>query len=74
MGGLYTGYDKTVHPFRNFHVVLPPPPYTKLKQGKNSGYSRPISVYVNTCHQVNKVNIKMIYSLKDKLIDLSIPL
>ena len=27
---------KTVHPFRNFRAVLPPPPYTKLKLGKNS--------------------------------------
>ena len=32
---------KTVHPFRNFLAVLPPPPYTKLKLGKNSGYTRP---------------------------------
>ena len=28
---------KTVHPFRNFFGVLPPPPYKKLKLGKNSG-------------------------------------
>ena len=32
---------KTVHHFRNFLAVLPPPPYTKLKLGKNSGYTRP---------------------------------
>ena len=32
---------KTVHPFRNFLVVLPPPHYKKLKLGKNSGYTRP---------------------------------
>ena len=32
---------KTVHPFRNFLAVLPPPPYTKLKLGKNSGYTSP---------------------------------
>ena len=32
---------KTVHPFRNSLAVLPPPPYTKLKLGKNSGYTRP---------------------------------
>ena len=30
---------KTVHPFRNFLAVLPPPPYTKLKLGKNSRYT-----------------------------------
>ena len=29
-----------MHPFRNFLEVLPPPPYTKLKLGKNSGYTR----------------------------------
>ena len=34
---------KTVHHFRKFLPVLPPPtpPYTKLKLGKNSGYTRP---------------------------------
>jgi len=32
---------KTVQPFRNFLAVLPPPPYTKLKLGKNSRYTRP---------------------------------
>ena len=32
---------KTVHHFRNFLAVLPPPPYSKLKLGKNSGYTRP---------------------------------
>ena len=32
---------KTVQRFRNFFAVLPPPPYTKLKVGKNSGYTRP---------------------------------
>ena len=32
--------NKKVHPFRNFLEVLPPPPYTKLKLGKNSGYTR----------------------------------
>ena len=32
---------KRVHPFRNFLAVIPPPPYTKLKLGKNSGYTRP---------------------------------
>ena len=36
---------KTVHPLiRNFLAVLPPhppPPYTKLKLGTNSGYTRP---------------------------------
>ena len=31
---LNTGYHKTVHPFRNFLVILPPPPYTKLQLGK----------------------------------------
>ena len=33
-GCLNTGYHKTVHPFRNFLVVFPPPPYTKFKLGK----------------------------------------
>ena len=33
-GCLNTGYHKTVHPFRNFRVVLPPSPYTKLQLGK----------------------------------------
>ena len=33
-GCLNTGYHKRVHPFRNFLVVLPPPPYTKFKLGK----------------------------------------
>ena len=33
-GCLNTGYHKRVHPFRNFLVVLPPPPYTKPKLGK----------------------------------------
>ena len=28
---------KTVHHFRNFLALPPPPPYTKLKLGKNSG-------------------------------------
>ena len=32
---------KTAHHFRNFLAVLPPPLYTKLKLGKNSGYTRP---------------------------------
>ena len=32
---------KTVHHFRNFLALLPPPPYTKLKLEKNSGYTRP---------------------------------
>ena len=40
---------KTMHPFRNFLAGLPPrpphlpppPPYTKSKLGKNSGYTRP---------------------------------
>ena len=32
---------KTVQRFRNFLAVLPPPPYRKLKVGKNSGYTRP---------------------------------
>ena len=33
---------KTAHPFRNFYCISPsPPPYTKLKIGKNSGYTRP---------------------------------
>ena len=32
---------KTVHSFRNFLAVLPPPPYTKLKLRNNSGYTRP---------------------------------
>ena len=31
---------KTVYHFRNFIAVLPPPPYTKLKPGKNSRYTR----------------------------------
>ena len=33
-GCLNTGYHKTVHPFRNFRVVLPPSPYTKLQLEK----------------------------------------
>ena len=33
--------SKTVHHFRNVFAVLPPPPYTKLKLAKNSGYTRP---------------------------------
>ena len=33
-GCLNTGYHKRVHAFRNFLVVLPPPPYTKFKLGK----------------------------------------
>ena len=33
-GCLNTGYHKTVHPFRNFHVILPPSPYTKLQLEK----------------------------------------
>ena len=32
---------KTEHHFRNFLALLPPPPYTKLKLEKNSGYTRP---------------------------------
>ena len=32
---------KTVHPFRIFLQFSLPPPYTKLKLGKNSGYTRP---------------------------------
>ena len=32
---------KTVHPFRIFLQFSLPPPYTKLKLGKNSGYMRP---------------------------------
>ena len=32
---------KTAHHFRNFLAVLPPPLCTKLKLGKNSGYTRP---------------------------------
>ena len=41
-GCLNTGYRKTVHPFRNFLVVLPPSPYTKLQLGQNnSGNMRP---------------------------------
>ena len=31
---LNTGYRKTVHPFGNFLVVLPPSSYTKLQLGK----------------------------------------
>ena len=45
--------QKTVHPFQNFLAALPPPPYTKLKLGKNSGYTRPI-LFVGAC-----VNWKM---------------
>ena len=33
---LNTGYHKRVHAFRNFLVVLPPPPYTKFKLGKKT--------------------------------------
>ena len=33
-GCLNTGYHKRVHAFRNFLVVLRPPPYTKFKLGK----------------------------------------
>ena len=33
-GCLNTGYHKRVHPFRNFLVVLPPPPYIQFKLGK----------------------------------------
>ena len=33
---LNTGYHKRVHTFRNFLVVLPPPPYTKFKLGKKT--------------------------------------
>ena len=41
-GCLNTGYHKRVHPFRNFLVVLSPPPYTKLQLGQNnSGNMRP---------------------------------
>ena len=32
-----------MHPFRNFLAVLPPPLYTELKLGKNSGYTHPTS-------------------------------
>lgn len=32
---------KTVHHFRNFQQFPLPPPCTKLKLGKNSGYTRP---------------------------------
>ena len=32
---------KTVYHFRNFLALPPPPPYTKLKLEKNSGYTRP---------------------------------
>ena len=35
-GCLNTGYHKRVHAFRNFLVVLPPPPYTKFKLGKKT--------------------------------------
>ena len=35
-GCLNTGYHKRVHPFRNFLVVFPPPPYTKFKLGKKT--------------------------------------
>ena len=31
----------TVQPYRNILTVAPPPPYTKLKVGKNSVYTRP---------------------------------
>ena len=41
-GCLNTGYHKRVHAFRNFLVVLPPPPYAKFKlRKKNSGNKRP---------------------------------
>ena len=33
-GGLNTDYHKTVFPFRNFLVVLPASPYTKLQLEK----------------------------------------
>ena len=43
-GCLNTGYHRTVHPFRNFRVVLPSSPYTKLQLRKKI-----LETYVQRC-------------------------
>ena len=51
---------KTVHPFRNFLAVLPPPPYTKLRtRKKNSGHTRPtLFVGLDLCELENAPEIQ----------------
>ena len=40
--------DEEVEPFWKYIAVLPHPPYTKTKLGKNSGYTRP-TLFLGVC-------------------------